>query len=137
MRELFDNYKALLEQRLNHKHLLHIGEDSIRYDFFAALMTTYDLKPYQIEFEVPLHKDCFIANLNENSKRKEKPMIYLVVKNEQINLSIEFGLFRQNSNEKGSINKTSRTVKMVNDMLRTSLEAKHNKSKGLFICVAD
>jgi len=137
MKGLFENYKTLLEQRLNHKPLLHIGEDSIRYDFFAALMTTYDLKPYQIELEVPQHKDCFVANQNVNSTRKEKPMIDLVVKNEQISLSVEFGLFRQNSNETSTINKTSRTVKMVNDMLRSSLEAKYNESKGLFICVAD
>ena len=137
MKRLFENYKTLLEQRLNHKPLKHIGEDSIRYDFFAALMTTYDLKPHQIELEVPLNKDCFVPNQNTNSTRKEKPMIDLVVKNELLNLSIEFGLFRENSNENSTINKTSRTVKMVNDMLRSSLEAKHTESKGLFVCVAD
>jgi len=137
MKGLFDNYKTLLEERLNHKRLLEIGEDSIRYDFFVALMTTYDLKPHQIELEVPLHKDCFVTNQHTNSTNKEKPRIDLVVKNELINLSIEFGLFRENSNENGTINKTFRTVKMVNDMLRASLQAKITESKGLFLCVAD
>lgn len=137
MNKLFENYKHHLEERLNERALLSIGEDSIRYDFFSALMTTYNLRPFQVEVEVALDSRCFVPSGNINAKRKEKPMIDLVVKAEQINLSAEFGLFRQNSNEKGTINKTARTVKMVNDMLRTSLEAKFSSSTGLFICVAD
>ena len=64
-------------------------------------------------------------------------MMDLVVKNSEINICAEFGLFKQNSNEKGTINKTARTIKMINDMIRTSLESKFTETKGYFICVAD
>ena len=46
-------------------------------------------------------------------------------------------MFRQNSNELGSINKTARLVKLLNDMVRVALESYFNKTNGLFICVAD
>ena len=137
IKDLFLNYKNLLEERLNHKTLLSIGEDSIRYDFFTALCETYNLRPYQIEIEVPLNANCFVPNKNSESKRNEKPMIDLVVKNSELNICSEFGLFRQNSNEKGTINKTARTIKMINDMIRASLESKFTDSTGYFICVAD
>ena len=137
MKLLFENYKELLEERLNHKTLLSIGEDSIRYDFFSALVKTYDLKPYQIEIEVALNSNCFIPLLNKNSKRNEKPLIDLALNTSSLKICAEFGLFRQNSNQKGTINKTARTVKMINDMMRASLHSKFENFKGFFICVAD
>ncbi|MDQ1855794.1 hypothetical protein [Chryseobacterium sp. WLY505] len=137
MKVLFENYKELLEERLNHKTLLSIGEDSIRYDFFLALLKTYNLKPYQIEIEVALNPNCFIPNLNEKSKRSEKPMIDLVLNTSSLKICAEFGLFRQNSNKDGTIDKTKRTVKMINDMIRASLHSEFEANKSFFICVAD
>lgn len=137
LQDLFNNFKKLFEERLSHKTLLSIGEDSIRYDFFIALSQTYNLKPYQIEIEVPLNANCFVPKNNSESKRNEKPMIDLVVKNSKLKICAEFGLFRQNTNEKGTINKTARTIKMINDMVRASLESKFSDTKGYFICVAD
>lgn len=134
---LFGSYKLLLEERLDRYRLLNIGEDSIRYDFFAAIMQTYGLKPSQIQLEVPLDSQSFIPVGNKDAKRKEKPMIDLVVIEPDLKISVEFGLFRQNSNEKGSINKTYRTVKMLNDMIRLSLETYFTHTSGYFVCVAD
>src|SRR5690606_4746689 len=71
------------------------------------------------------------------SKRKEKPQIDLVVETDKRKLNFEFGLFRQNSNEEGSINKTARTVKMINDMVRLAVDSHFTKRESYFICVAD
>ena len=137
MEKLFQTYKELLEERLNRKPLLLLGEDSIRYDFFAALMETYSFKASQIQIEVPINAQTFIPAKEKISYRNEKPLIDLVVDESVLKISAEFGLFRQNSNEEGTINKTARLVKMLNDMIRVSLEAHFTKTTGLFICVAD
>lgn len=137
MENLISAYKKLIEQRLNRKALLFLGEDSIRYDFFAALMESYGFKPSQIQIEVPINNKTFIPNTEKISYRKQKPLIDLVVDESELKLCAEFGLFRQNSNEEGTINKTTRLVKMLNDMIRVSLEAYFTRSTGFFICVAD
>ena len=133
---LIKTYKNLLEERLSRKPLLLLGEDSIRYDFFAALMKTYNFRPSQIQIEVPINSQTFIPAKEKISFRNEKPLIDLVVDESEIKLSAEFGLFRQNSNEEGAINKTARLVKMLNDMVRVSLEAHFTGTTGLFVCVA-
>ena len=137
MKQLFKLYKTLLQERLDKKTLLTFGEDSIRYDFFAALLETYNFRPSQIQLEVAIDGQTFIPLANKNSFRSEKPLIDLVVIEKELNISVEFGLFRQNSNDKGTINKTNRIVKMLNDMIRVSLESYFTDTKGLFICVAD
>jgi len=137
MDKLFDTYGQLLEKRLDRYRLLNIGEDTIRYDFFAALMQSFDLEPHQIQLEVAINGQCFVPMKNTASKRGEKPLIDLVVNEDKIKLSAEFGLFRQNSNEDGTINQTARTVKMLNDMIRVSLESHFTGTKGYFICIAD
>jgi len=137
MIELFNKYKNLLEERLDKLPLLNIGEDSIRYDFFAALMETYSFRPSQIRLEVAIHQNCFVPVKDIKALRKEKPMVDLVVKEPELHISVEFGLFRQNSNKDGTINKTARTVKMLNDMIRVALEKHFTGTRGLFICVAD
>ena len=137
MEKLFQTYKDLLEERLNRKPLLLLGEDCIRYDFFAALMKTYSFRPSQIQIEVPINSQTFIPAKRENSLRNEKPLIDLVVDEPELKLAAEFGLFRQNSNEGGTINKTARLVKMLNDMIRVSLESHFTNTTGYFICVAD
>lgn len=137
MDELFYCYKHLLEERLSTKPLLLISEDCIRYDFFAALMQVYRFKPCQIQLEAPINNQTFIPANEKISFRKEKPLIDLVVDERELKISAEFGLFRQNSNEYGSIDKTARLVKMLNDMIRVSLQSFFTKTTGLFICVAD
>jgi len=137
MTKLFDIYKNLLQERLDKYLLLHIGEDSIRYDFFAAIIEYYGFRPSQIQLEVAIHANCFIPVRDVNAYRKEKPMIDLVVSEPHLNIAVEFGLFRQNSNENGTINQTARTVKMLNDMIRVGLERHFTGRNAYFVCVAD
>ena len=133
-KQVYDKYKTLFEERCDKIKLLDIGEDSIRYDFFIAISEIEKLKPSDIQLEYSIHKSAFKKRLNKNSKRKEKPQIDLVVATTKQNLNIEFGLFRQNSNEEGSINKTARTVKMLNDMIRLALDSYFTKRESYFIC---
>jgi hypothetical protein len=135
--EVFDRYKNLFEERCNKIRLLDLGEDSIRYDFFVALSEIEKLKPCDIQLEYSIHKSAFEERQNKNSKRKEKPQIDLVVETEKRKINFEFGLFRQNSNEEGSINKTARTLKMINDMVRLAVDSHFTKRESYFICVAD
>ncbi len=135
--QIFDSYKKLFEERCGKIKLLDLGEDSVRYDFFIALSEIEKLKPCDIQLEYSIHKSAFKERLNKKSKRKEKPQIDLVVETEQRKLNFEFGLFRQNSNEEGSINKTARTVKMINDMIRLAVDSHFTNRESYFICVAD
>jgi len=136
-KQVFDKYKELFEERCSKIKLLDIGEDSIRYDFFIALSEIENLSPSDIQLEYSIHKSAFRERQNKNSKRKEKPQIDLVVETGKHNLNFEFGLFRQNSNEDGSINKTARTVKILNDMIRLALDSYFTNRQAYFICVAD
>ena len=61
----------------------------------------------------------------------------LVIDKVGLRFCAEFGLFRQNSNEEGNINKTARTVKMINDMIRLGIDSFYTKRNAYFICVAD
>jgi hypothetical protein len=133
---IVEQYQHLLSERFNRQTLLSTGEDTIRYDFFCTILQVLKLNPWEIVLEHPVHSNTFTPRSNQRSMRKEKPQIDLVVR-DPINLSIEFGLFRQNSNEEGSINKTQRTVKMIKDFIRLALDSYHTKRKGYFICVAD
>lgn len=135
--ETFKNYKALFENRLNKIKLLNIGEDSIRYDFFVALFQTNSLEPSDIQLEYSMHESAYLKRNNERSKRKENPQIDLVIHLPEIKLNVEFGLFRQNSNEDGNINKTEKIVKMLNDMIRLGLDSIFTKRDSYFICIAD
>jgi len=135
--QVFAKFKTLFEDRCSKINLLNIGEDSVRYDFFIALSDIKKLKASDIQLEYSIHKSAFNERKNKNSKRKEKPQIDLVVEAENLKLNFEFGLFRKNSNEKGSINKTARTVKMLNDMIRLALDSHYTKRESYFICVAD
>ncbi len=137
MEKLVQTYKRLLQERLNTKPLVSISEDCIRYDFFAAIIERYNFKPSQIQIEVPINEQAFIPAKEKISFRKEKPLVDLVVNEDNLKISVEFGLFRQNSNEEGGINTTARLIKMLNDMIRVSLESHFTKTKGFFICVAD
>lgn len=135
--QVFDKYKNIFEERCGKLRLLDIGEDSVRYDFFIALSDIEKLRPCDIQLEYSIHKSAFKERQNKKSKRKEKPQIDLVVETGKFKLNFEFGLFRQNSNEEGTINKTARTVKMINDMIRLAVDSHFTKRESYFICVAD
>lgn len=135
--QVFEKYKRLFEERCDKIKLLELGEDSIRYDFFIALSEIKSLSPSDIQLEYSIHESAFIKRLNIKSKRKENPKIDLVVETEKIKLNFEFGLFRQDRNEEGSINKTARIVKIINDMIRLALDSKYTNRESYFICIAD
>lgn len=84
-----------------------------------------------------MNVSSFIPRANQNSYRKEKPQMDLVVETEQLNISIEFAMFKQNSNENGTVNSTARTVKFMNDMLRLAVDKHFTSRNSYFICVAD
>jgi len=136
-KKIFEKYKSLFSERCNKIRLLDVGEDSIRYDFFIALSEVLKLSPSDIQLEYSIHKSAFKERKNKNSKRKEKPQIDLIIDTPEHKLNVEFGLFRQNSNENGTINKTARTVKMLNDMIRLALDSYYTNREAYFICVAD
>ena len=52
-------------------------------------------------------------------------------------MTAEFGLFKRNSNPNGSVNATEKVFKMLNDMLRLSLNQIYYPNESFFICVAD
>ena len=59
-KELLDNFERLLIERINFfKNFTSFGEDSIRYDFFASLMKTFDLKPHEILLEQAIPETRF------------------------------------------------------------------------------
>lgn len=130
-------FTELLSERCNEVPLVKIGEDSIRYDFFYALCLNEKLRPCNLHLEYPIHPSAFDKRANKDCKRKEKPQIDLVVDTSDSSLNIEFGLFRQNSVEKSNIDKTARTVKLLNDMIRIGLDSLFTKRRSFFICVAD
>jgi hypothetical protein len=130
-------FKELFTERCNKISLLNLGEDSIRYDFFIALTEVEKLKSWEIQIEYPIDDKSFIRRNNEKSKRKEKPVMDLVIDKEDFRICAEFGLFRQNSNEKGNINVTEKTVKMLKDMIRLGIDSSYTERKAYFICVAD
>jgi hypothetical protein len=134
---VFEKYKNLLQERINKISFLEIREDSIRYDFFVALSKIEKLIPSDIQLEYSIHKSAYLPRDNKQSKRNENPQIDLVVDTSTNKLNFEFGLFRKNSNENGSIDKTAKTIKMINDMIRLALDSKFSKREAYFICVAD
>lgn len=135
--EITAKFENLLNDRLKKIDLLYIGEDSVRYDFFVAISEIEKLLPSDIVLEYPIIDNAYIKRNNAKSKRNEKPLIDLVIDKGEIKLSIEFGLFRQNSNANGTINKTTRTTKMINDMIRVGLDSYYTNREAYFICLAD
>lgn len=137
MEEVFKKFAELYKQRNSRIPSINMGEDSVRYDFFLALSEIKNLKNYEIQLESPIDNRSYISRNNPRSQRGEKPVIDLTVTIKSLSLCAEFGLFRQNSNPKGNINKTARIGKMINDMLRLGLHSFYSEANAYFICVAD
>jgi hypothetical protein len=137
LKPVFDRFQELISKRLDSIPVLMIGEDSIRYDFFYSLTEKLKLSPWDLQLEYPVHEESFIPRLDPKSKRKEKPQIDLIILTEKLNAAFEFGLFRRNRNPNGTINKTGRTLKMLNDFVRLGLHSYYTRHESFFVCVAD
>ena len=133
----FNEFKTNFERRFNLQSILDLGEDSVRYDFFIAFMNNNNLLPHDIQVEYPINPDAFLSNLNPNSKRKENPQIDLFCSHPNKVITAEFGLFKRNSNPDSSVNAPEKVFKMLNDMLRLSLNQIFIPNEAFFICVAD
>jgi len=133
----FNEFKANFERRFNLQSILDLGEDSVRYDFFIAFMNNNNLHPHDIQVEYPINPNAFVSNRHPNSKRKENPQIDLYCSHPNKIITAEFGLFKRNSNPNGSVNTPEKVFKMLNDMLRLSLNQLYCPNESYFVCVAD
>lgn len=138
MLDVFKKLKENFEERFKSISILELGEDSLRYDFFSALMEIHNLKSYQIHLEYPINKDAFESKIHINSKRKENPQMDLFSPKSFNPLIVEFGLFKRNSNIKGGVNPTEKLFKIFNDLIRLVL-VKQFIQNGIayFVCFAD
>jgi len=137
MKSTFNKFKANFENRFNLQSILDLGEDSVRYDFFIAFMNNNNLQPHDIQVEYPINSNAFVSSPHPNSKRKENPQIDLYCSLPNNLITAEFGIFKRNSNPNGSINAPEKVFKMLNDMLRLSLNQIYCPNESYFICVAD
>lgn len=137
MTNTFNEFKRNFENRFNLQSILDLGEDSVRYDFFIAFMNNKNLQPHDIQVEYPINPNAFVSNLHPNSKRKENPQIDLFCNHPNKVITAEFGLFKRNSNPNAPVNAPEKVFKMLNDMLRLSLNQIFNRNEAFFICVAD
>ena len=137
MQKVFERFKELFEKRYSLIEVSKLGEDSVRYDFFTALREIKKLEPWQLHLEYPVSEGTYHPRKTVGSKRKENPQVDLWIHEGSLKLCIEFGFFRRNSNDKGSISVTENVFKMLNDFIRIAIQSKTNSSSAYFICVAD
>ena len=137
MKSTFDQFKNNFEKRFQLNSILNLGEDSVRYDFFDALKSRWNLEVHQIQLEFPLSKEHFNSFINPNSKRPENPQLDLLVSTETIKIIAEFALFKRNGNLNGAVNFSERIFKMFNDFIRLGNSLTSFKGEAYFICIAD
>ena len=139
MVNVFEKFYELFSERYSKQSVLTMGEDSVRYDFFRAIIEEMKIENWEINVEFPISENAFLSNLHENSKRKESPVIDLFINSSKEKSIYEFGFFRRNSEDKSNINVTEKTFKMFNDFLRLALQKFYaNKiEEAYFVCVAD
>jgi len=137
MTDVFNEFTRLFEERYKRVSVLNMGEDSVRYDFFQALQTIKHLQPWDLQLEYPIHESAFVRTDVPGRKRNEKPQIDLFVDTPEVKLCAEFGMFRRNSNDNGTIAQTENTFKMFNDFIRLALHAHFHVCDAYFVCVAD
>lgn len=147
MDELFELYQTFLAARLQaHGSFTSFGEDSIRYDFYAAIMRLYGLEPHQIILEQPIPPSQFEQRVREvargRGRHEDKPEFDLRVDpvglmNE--GLIVEFGYFRTPEFASNQ-DKPGKHGKLLNELFRLAL-LKHfrlyNNHRCFFICVTD
>lgn len=137
MIQVFNLFKEYFSKRYSEISVLHLNEDSLRYDFFLALMNEKQLQPHELLIEHPLSELTFQNLIKEGSKRKLKPLIDLMVSTNDINVCFEFAFFRRNSNPNGPTSITENLYKMLNDFIRLGLQSHISSSDAYFVCVAD
>lgn len=62
-------------QRTDAYSLLEMGEDSVRYDFFLAIIEVFGRGSYKILLEKAIAQGAINLNNTEGSKRTEKPKL--------------------------------------------------------------
>ncbi len=137
MLTVFERFRELFEIRYSLVSVLDLGEDSVRYDFFAALVEQLKLEPWQIQLEYPLHTNTFFPRQNARRKRDEKPQIDLFVKTNDKNFCVEFAIFKRNKVDGSAGNDTEYAFKILNDFMRLGLQAYFTNADAYFVCVAD
>lgn len=147
MNELFELYQTFLSARLlAHGSFTSFGEDSVRYDFYIALMRHYGLDPHQIILEQPIPPSQFEQRLREGvrgrGRHEDKPEFDLRVDpNGQLDqgLIIEFGYFRAPEFASNQ-DKPGKHGKLLNELFRLALLKNfplYHNYKCLFVCVTD
>jgi hypothetical protein len=137
MRDTFELFRDLFENRYQKISVLDLGEDSVRYDFFIACMETLKLKPWEIQLEHAVPPNSFKPRENVKRKRDEKPQIDLWIDAGKNKIGFEFAFFKRNKVDGSRINYTEYIFKVLNDMMRLTLNAELTQSKAYFVCVAD
>jgi hypothetical protein len=137
MEKVFRRFKEFFEERYSRISVLDMGEDSVRYDFFSALMDQLQLNPWQIQLEYPLHSGTFYPRKNEKRKRDEKPQIDLYVELGDRSFCVEFAFFKRNKVDGSPGNDTEYAFKILNDLMRLGLQSYSTNSEAYFVCVAD
>jgi hypothetical protein len=130
-------FKRLFEERYKRISVFNLKEDSVRYDFYIALLTKLQLEPWQIQLEQPLDPRTFAPRLNEKRKRDEQPVVDLSVAIGSEQVHVEFGVFKRNRIDKSPSNDTEYAFKILNDMMRLGLQSHITRSSGYFVCIAD
>jgi hypothetical protein len=147
MNELFDLYRTFLTARLQaHGSFNSFGEDSIRYDFYIALMRLYGLEPHQIILEQPIPPTQFNQREREilrgRGRHEDKPEFDLRVDPAGLlnqGLIVEFGYFRAPELASNQ-DKSGKHGKLLNELFRLALLknfALFNNYRCMFICVTD
>jgi hypothetical protein len=147
MEELFLEFQSQFTNRINHyKNFNSFGEDSIRYDFFNALVKFFGIEPCEIQLEFPMPNTQFESKLISEKKGRGrhdfKPEVDLLVKNSTKNsegIIVEFAYFRKPEKAVNQ-DKTGKHGKILNEIFRLSLMKNHkvfNDFHCYFICVTD
>ena len=156
MDELFERYQNLIQTRLHHfGRFQAFSEDSIRYDFYYALIQQFGLLPHNIILEQPMPDGTFIQREQNNERgrgrHQDKPEFDLRVdagNNRDYGILAEFAFFRT-PEIAANQDKTGKLGKILNEVFRLSL-LKHyqnidnnvryqnfNEYRCLLICVTD
>ena len=130
-------FHELFTHRCNNISFLDISEDSVRYDFSIAISEILKLNPWDIQLQSGIVKSICHDMANEPGSKKDRPELDMVIMKNDININVEFDLFRKESFDEVRMNKNARTIKMLNDMVRLAFDSYFTKRKCYYVCVTD
>jgi hypothetical protein len=147
MKKLISEFEKLFTERIEHfENFNSFGEDGIRYDFFNAVMNTYNIKPYQLQLEYPIPNTQFENKVNKETtgrgRHEFKPEVDLLIKpyeNLQDGMIVEFAYFRKPEKAQNQ-DKTGKHGKILNEIFRLALMKNFEEFKDYkcyLICVTD